>query len=115
MLLNKGLNYDKRNIYLHANNIDFTEEEVNMEVEEQEEDKDDDDHGDGEKEEEVDIFNMRASAKKVITPGAESSQKPDHGLVDSSEGSGDEDMEEQERVERSGSRDLFSDEDSILD
>ena len=105
MLLNKGLNYDKRNFYLHANNIDFTEEEVNMEVEEQEEDKDDDDHGDGEKEEEVDIFNMRASAKKVITPGAESSQKPDHGLVDSSEGSGDEDTEEQERVERSGSRD----------
>ena len=86
-----------------------------MEVEEQEEYKDDDDHGDGEKEEEVDIFNMRASVKKFIILGAENSQKPDHGLVDSSEGSGDEDMEEQERVERSGSRDLFSDEDSILD
>ena len=36
MFLNKGLNYDKSNFYLHANNIDFTEEEVNMEVEEQE-------------------------------------------------------------------------------
>ena len=62
----------------------------------------------------MDIFNMIASAKKVITPGAESSQKPDHGLADSSECSGDEDIEEQERVERSGSWDLFSDEDSIL-
>ena len=111
MFLKEGLNYDMSKFYLHANNVDFTEEEVIKEVEEQEEDKDDDDHGDGEKEEEVDIFNMRASAKKVITPGAEGSQKPDNGLADSSEGSGDEDMEEQERVERSGSRDLFSDED----
>ena len=114
MLLKNGLNYDKITFYLHANNIDFTEAEVIMEVEEQEEDKYVDDHGDGEKEEEVDIFSMRASAKKVITPGAESSQKPEHGLANSSECSGDADMEEQERVERSGSRDFFS-EDRILD